>query len=268
MNRKTLSGHDQPFARISRVPSALAMLLFWVALVALSLSMLLLRSWFATGQLILDGSLVRALLSSLPWNWPVWLSASLLSVLLLRSHWRYLDSREQLARLGRLDPLTGVANRIFFEEMAQRELRRAEREGHELSLLLIAVDRLRDFNDRRGRQFGDLALQAIAETVQQGLRDLDLMGRLDGDEFLVLVKGGPDVAQMLGERVRQAIATISLPGVEMRQPELTVSIGHSSSGLGQQRQKTLVALLADAEIARYAAKDGGRDQVVGFSSNA
>jgi diguanylate cyclase (GGDEF)-like protein len=260
---KRLSGHAQSGRGAPRWRSLLAIVLFWALLVTLTLALQVLEPWFKDLGLLKDGF---ALPDAWFTDWPVWLAALLLSFLYLRSHWKNQDAQEERIRISRTDALTMVATRLFFEEMAYREMRRAEREGHEVSLLLIAVDRMRTFNERRGRRMGDLALRAIAETIRDGLRDLDWIGRLDSDQFLVLAKGGPEVAQMLGERLRQAISGLALPGIPAGEGALTASIGHSSSGIGSMRRKTLAPLLADAEIACYAAKDGGRNQVVGFST--
>ena len=244
----------------------MALALFWAVLIALTWALHVLEPWLTDRVLSQSGSALPEPWPAVLTDWPVWLAALLLSLLYLRSHWRNQDAQEERIRISRTDPLTGVANRLFFEEMAFRELRRAEREGYELSLLLVAVDGMRKVNERRGRRAGDLALLAIAESIRGVLRDLDWVGRLDSDQFLVLAKGGPEVAQMLGERLRQAISGIALPGIPADEVGLTASIGHSSSGTGSLRRKTLAPLLADAEIACYAAKDGGRNQVVGFSS--
>lgn len=97
-------------------------------------------------------------------------------------------AHEDLAQRSRLDGLTGVANRAYFEQRLTEAISRASREREQLALLFIDADRFKQINDELGHEAGDQVLSAIAQRLRSGLREHDLVGRLGGDEFAVLVQ--------------------------------------------------------------------------------
>jgi diguanylate cyclase (GGDEF)-like protein len=152
------------------------------------------------------------------------------------------------------DPLTKVANRRRLDMELRTFCAGVEKTG---ALLLIDVDRFKAFNDMHGHQAGDLCLQEVAERLAAHLRPSDLLARFGGEEFAVLLPGVPArEAASMAERLRTAIhARPSIAdGAEIR---VTVSIGIATVNI----DTTPETLLEAADLALYAAKSGGRNQV-------
>jgi diguanylate cyclase (GGDEF)-like protein len=137
------------------------------------------------------------------------------------------------------DPLTGLLNRRAFRERAMRELARARRTGEPFAALLIDVDRFKQFNDREGHVAGDEALVALARELTRGLREIDTLARIGGDEFAVLLPDtGTEGAHATAERLA-AITTVA------------ISVGTAVYGLDGH---TAEELGRAADAALYAAK--------------
>jgi diguanylate cyclase (GGDEF)-like protein len=154
-------------------------------------------------------------------------------------------SLEQLSGLARTDPLTELSNRRAWEEELAREMAKAERGGLRLSVGLIDLDKLKEFNDSWGHAAGDRVLLTAAARWRRRLRLTDLLARIGGDEFAVAIPGcGLAEAMTLGDELRRAL------------PEgLTCSIGVAEWVVGESANE----LLARAHEALYAAKNSGRD---------
>jgi diguanylate cyclase (GGDEF)-like protein len=176
-----------------------------------------------------------------------------------------IDTTERRAHLAKLeheahtDPLTQVANRGRFIDVANEELARCRRYGHPLSLWMIDVDHFKDLNDTYGHQAGDVALKSLMVTSRQALRDWDIVGRMGGEEFAVLLPE-TDATQALqvAERLRQTVATAAIPIGEGRVVHLTVSTGIATL---HDDDTTVETLLSLADEALYEAKRRGRDRV-------
>ena len=157
------------------------------------------------------------------------------------------------------DPLTGLYNRRYFNQMLEYEIGRSERHKHEFSLLLIDLDDFKDINDSYGHPMGDETLRGVGEILQEHVRMGDLATRIGGDEFMLLLpetprKGGITVAQALGKALRER--AFSLP--DGRTFHLTISIGVATfPGDGESTDD----LLASVDVAVYRAKDLGKDGV-------
>jgi len=161
------------------------------------------------------------------------------------------------ARQATRDELTGVATSWAIEQMLQTELARSDRYRRPLAVLMIDVDHFARINEAHGTDAGDRALQILTRVLTASLRTTDHVGRVGGEEFLVVLPETPlDGAFDLAERIRQRVSTIvvRLPGGTTR---LTVSLGVAGHGPGETRD----SLLARAEGALVAAKRGGRDRV-------
>lgn len=159
------------------------------------------------------------------------------------------------------DPLTGALNRRGFETVADRRIAAAE-EPESLHLLALDIDHFKAVNDTHGHAVGDVALRAVADRVGMHLRDGDLLARVGGEEFAVLLHGGPKAASTVAERIRAGVAAAPVDCLDAGGPPggltLTVSLGVATFIPGEN----LTAALRRADTALYAAKRGGRNRVV------
>lgn len=165
---------------------------------------------------------------------------------------------EELRAQACTDYLTGVHNRRHFLELAERELRRLKRRKSRCGLLLIDLDHFKSVNDQLGHAAGDAVLKTFARRCCGVLREVDIFGRLGGEEFAVLL---PDTdvegARIVAERVRERVAEM-----EMRTPEGNVSITVSIGVADTERPVANVEeLITRADKALYRAKDAGRNRV-------
>ena len=167
-----------------------------------------------------------------------------------------LVQHELLARLEHLsmsDPLTGLGNRRAFDEALAVEMARARRAGGPMGIVILDVDRFKQFNDRYGHQAGDDALVAVAQVLAHQARAEDRACRIGGEEFALLLPGADDAATVaVAERVRHAIQHQDAPVTGV-----TVSLGVATS-----RGDDPKGLLAIADARLYAAKAAGRNRVV------
>lgn len=168
-----------------------------------------------------------------------------------------LGSRvRELKRSSYLDALTGLCNRRHFDSQMLKELQLARQLGRPLSLLLLDIDHFKRFNDNHGHQAGDRALQKVARLLQCEVRTPFIACRHGGEEFAVIMPNSSAAdATVLAERLRRELANM----VECDAP-LTLSIGLASLADGPFERPE--QLFAAADEALYAAKRGGRDQLV------
>ncbi len=166
----------------------------------------------------------------------------------------------RLEKEARTDALTGCANRRHFMELAAHELARMRRYGGELSLLMLDLDHFKAINDRHGHAVGDQALQTLVQVCQAALREEDVVGRLGGEEFAVLLpETGRDRAMEVGERLRAAIAAAPVP-LEGKPPlRFTTSVGVARL---EPTDLAVEVVLSRADQALYRAKETGRNRVV------
>ena len=161
---------------------------------------------------------------------------------------------------ARTDPLTGLFNRRHFMPLAENELARAIRYRGSLSAIMLDIDHFKRINDTRGHRTGDLVLQHLAKLAKLTLRDVDIVGRLGGEEFAILLpQTGIDQALEVADRLRQAIAESEVmpdAGLPLR---YTASLGVAC--VTQGVQTNVDALLNEADQALYAAKKAGRNRV-------
>ncbi|MFZ5587898.1 MAG: diguanylate cyclase [Thermodesulfobacteriota bacterium] len=168
-----------------------------------------------------------------------------------------IASRRELERLAVTDELTGLANRRRFRERAEEEFRRAKRYGRPLSLAIMDLDGFKHINDQMGHQVGDEALQAVAAIAAGRVRQSDLLARVGGDEFALLLPETDDgPARALVERLRQAVVAADLT-TSRGAVRLGLSLGVAALAPGQ---KTLDDLMRLADEAMYADKLSRRDQ--------
>lgn len=166
----------------------------------------------------------------------------------------------EILHLAMTDSLTGVPNRRALMDYAERVM--AQRGGRSVALLMIDADHFKRINDTHGHPAGDEVLRQLARLLQQRLRGGDLLGRYGGEEFCVVAPDiDPEGALKLAESLRVTVASAVL-NTECGKLSITVSIGLSHSTADTKR--ALKDILAEADIALYSAKKGGRNQVVSF----
>lgn len=166
-----------------------------------------------------------------------------------------LRLQERLRMLGITDALTGAYNRRHMDREVGEAVERHKRYGTHASLLLVDIDHFKRINDEAGHGVGDRVLKEIAGLMQRSLRKLDLVFRIGGEEFLVLL---PDIKQAgaleVAEKLRREVAEAALvPG---RQVSISVGVGEIAAG------EDLDQWMRRIDRALYAAKDAGRDRVV------
>lgn len=158
------------------------------------------------------------------------------------------------------DGLTGLYNHREFYQSLRRELDRARRYRHTLSLLIIDVDDFKRFNDRFGHPAGDFALRKIADLLRKCARATDIIARYGGEEFAVILpESTPGGALMVAERVKLEVAEHNFIQNASDPVHLTVSIGIFSSERGEVTEDQMVSF---ADEASYVAKKSGKNQVV------
>lgn len=180
---------------------------------------------------------------------------SLLSALLfpMRNALLYRAATQSALR----DPLTGTGNRVAMDQTLQREIEMARRHMQPLSLLMLDIDHFKRVNDSHGHSAGDEVLKAVAASIKSQLRNVDMVFRFGGEEFLILLSNTPrEAAAMVGERLRFA-AQAQEYLADGQVIDLTVSLGCSTLLPGESAE----SLLRRADSALYVAKREGRNRL-------
>ncbi len=175
---------------------------------------------------------------------------SLLSCLLypMRNALLYRAATQSALR----DPLTETGNRIAMEQTLQREIELARRHNQPLSLLMLDIDHFKRINDSYGHSAGDQVLKAVAAAIKEQLRNIDMVFRYGGEEFLVVLSN----TALVGERLRQATHSREYAANE-QSVTLTMSLGCATLLAGESLQ----SVLRRADSALYVAKREGRNRL-------
>ena len=226
------------------------MLLF----VSLAYAFRALRSWNAT-DCVVGGPdvIVKALLLCSMFLLAL-LTFCVLSMTSSRVEAELREARDALRQLAEIDALTGVSNRRHFLEQAQAVLGEARERGRKVSLVMLDLDHFKEINDTHGHQAGDRVLREVAHSLRAVLGESGSIGRLGGEEFGVLLPGVSGAkALAVARRLRRAVAD-ARPG------------GHrvtASLGVADGDEHLLDGLLAKADEYLYAAKEAGRNRIMG-----
>lgn len=158
-----------------------------------------------------------------------------------------------------VDDVTDIYNARYLLEAMDREIRRAERYGNELSVLFLDLDRFKLVNDRHGHLIGSQALRQLSQVLGQCVRQVDTLARYGGDEFTILLVGtGEEAGTEIAERIRRIVAETPFEAGSDQVLRLTCSVGVSTY---PTHGRTREALLDSADKAMYRAKSKGRDRV-------
>ena len=170
-----------------------------------------------------------------------------------------LEMQRKYQRYATIDALTGLHNRGWLDDAFEREIRRTERDGLPLSMIMIDVDNFKQYNDRYGHLAGDQVLITVGENIRKPLRPNDLVARFGGEEFCVLLpETRLEHAVEIAERLRQRIAQADPGIIDGRQlPKVTISLGVTEYKPGY----SLDTMIASADVAMYHAKQQGRNCV-------
>ncbi|NTV65645.1 MAG: diguanylate cyclase [Oscillochloris sp.] len=173
-------------------------------------------------------------------------------------------AEEELERLARIDPLSGLYNRRHFFAEAEPLFSRSRQSPYALTAMMLDIDHFKRINDTYGHQVGDHVIQEVAQHLQRQLRAIDLLARYGGEEFVVLLPRTfiADSSQIV-ERIIRTIRTTQIQ-VEKQSITITMSAGIAHLSDGSQ---SLDELLNHADQALYQAKQAGRDRWVAWGTN-
>lgn len=167
--------------------------------------------------------------------------------------------KEEFKKQANTDPLTGLYNRRYFVEHAEREFRRAQRNGQPLAVISLDIDHFKKINDQYGHPVGDEVLIAVSKNLLPSLRSEDVLARIGGEEFaIVLPETDLEQAAVIAERIRQQQEELCLIGSWPGEIIVHVSVGVA---LKRTTDSNFDALFSRSDQALYNAKNNGRNQV-------
>lgn len=170
-------------------------------------------------------------------------------------------NKAQLWELAVTDSLTGLYIRRYFMAKFDEEFHRSKRYKKLFSIVMADLDKFKDINDVYGHTTGDLVLKTIGKFLQKNMRDVDIIARYGGDEFvMILPETDKDEAYSFAERLRERVSQIKLENL----PKLTISLGIASYPVDE---KNIEGLIKKADAAMYSAKQTGRNKVIKYSSD-
>ncbi len=180
---------------------------------------------------------------------------------LQKAHRDLKIANAELTRLATTDFLTGVWNRRRFMELGEAEVARVRRSGRCFGAVMMDVDHFKAVNDTYGHDAGDSVLRALAEACVDRLRNVDIVGRMGGEEFaLILPETDPQGARLTVERLREHLGELTIP-VDSGPLNVTVSAGVTTV---QDPKDSIESALKRADAALYEAKDRGRNRTVAY----
>lgn len=178
---------------------------------------------------------------------------------MLRDVTQRKETERKLTLLATTDSLTGLFNRRCFLEKASRACKEAARYNSALSLVMLDVDHFKNVNDTYGHAAGDMVLKSLAQLLRSQVRDVDIVGRVGGEEFALAMPQTPlDAGRLMAERLRTAVQETAIDIQGDAPVHVTVSLGLTCL---RDKSDTLASLLKRADQAMYKAKNTGRNNV-------
>ncbi|WP_456384747.1 GGDEF domain-containing protein [Persephonella sp.] len=172
-----------------------------------------------------------------------------------------LKSYREVSRLAVTDQLTGLYNRRYIFRKLEEEIERSRRYGTDLCVILLDVDDFKNINDRYGHDVGDVVLKSIADILRSNTRNVDTVGRLGGEEFVIIC---PETdafrGRVVAEKIRKSVEELQVLSL----PKISISVGVADF----RGYEGPAELLKKADIALYKAKRSGKNRVVVFPEKA
>ncbi|MBU1168695.1 MAG: diguanylate cyclase [Proteobacteria bacterium] len=163
-------------------------------------------------------------------------------------------ANEKLEKLSITDALTGLSNRGHITQRIKEEIRKSERYKSRFSIIMVDLDHFKSINDSYGHHMGDLALQTVARVLKENIRDIDLVGRFGGEEFLILLPNTDlESGFLLAERIRHSIESMAWESDIVR---ITIS-----GGIAEYQGESDTELFRKADELLYKAKAAGRNRI-------
>jgi diguanylate cyclase (GGDEF)-like protein/PAS domain S-box-containing protein len=178
---------------------------------------------------------------------------------------KHKQTEADLQRLAHTDVLTRVNNRRYLFELAEHEFEVAKRYQQPLSIVMFDLDHFKQINDIYGHSIGDKMLERVAQVTHAQLRDVDIIGRYGGEEFVVVLPmTKAQKASLLAQRILETVSAIRLH-TENGPAAVTLSIGISET-IHAPQDESVEAVIRRADAAMYAAKQAGRNRAVIFDA--
>ena len=174
----------------------------------------------------------------------------------------FIQSQEHVNFLAHHDALTGLPNRLLFQQRLEHAVVRAKRHESVLTILFLDLDRFKVINDTLGHHFGDLLLKEVSTRLLNCVREEDTIARLGGDEFAILIESAVHLSD-ISTLANKLLDTVALPfNIQDREMHVSTSIGISTFPHDGEQPDTL---LSNADVAMYKAKETGRNNYTFYS---
>jgi len=207
-------------------------------------------AWLETG--VADGSYTSHPVVEI-WNWAMSVSVFTVIVFVFAELKRRVDIEHTLART---DPLTGVPNSKYFFELAERELSRCRRHKLPMAVCYVDCDNFKQVNDTRGHKEGDHLLREVVQVMRLGIRPTDVLARVGGDEFVLLLpETAPGDALAVGERIQAAV----LATAREHSWPITISMGVANYSIPSA---SITDMMGAADQLMYRAKQSGKNRII------